>query len=65
MKYEIELGSDDVKDILAAYLTGKFRKTIEAADLVIETKSAQNYKSTWEGGAGWRCRVDMTTPPDA
>ena len=56
MKIEIELTEEDLKQLVLEHLTSLLNKTIKIEDVIIETKSKQNYKSEWES-ASYRARV--------
>lgn len=57
MNLEITLTADDLKILVRNELERRLGEiTLEPADVKIETKSAQNYKSEWET-AHFRARV--------
>lgn len=48
MQIEIMLTRDDLKQIIADYISNRVGYDIEADKVTIETKSKQNFKSEWE-----------------
>lgn len=52
MKLFIELGEEDVKKLVLAELQRRLGEvTLDIKNVVIQTKSKQNYKSEWETAA--------------
>lgn len=59
MKVDIVLDEDDLKRLILEKLredTGLGTK-LTLQDISIQTKSRQNYKSEWKGGAGFKATV--------
>lgn len=51
MKFKIEVDEKTVRTALREYLEEKYGVKIPDAELVIEVKSKQNYRSEWEPAA--------------
>lgn len=56
-KVQIEIDEATLKRLVHQYLERQVGVSLEEKDIVIETKSKQNYKSEWESAA-FRARVD-------
>lgn len=48
MKIKIEINEQDVKRLIAEYIEERTGNPVEEKDVVIYTKSKQNYRSEWE-----------------
>ncbi len=59
MKIEVELTEYDLKRLVIDRLSATLNVSLEESDIIIETKSKQNYKSEWETAA-FRARVVRT-----
>jgi len=63
MKIQIELTEKDLRRLVLEEIRRKTGvESLTETDVSIETKSKQNYKSEWEGGAGFRARVEKEIP---
>jgi hypothetical protein len=60
MKAQIELSQEDIYKAINQYIEQHLQITINPSDVVIETKSKQNYKSEWEVAA---IRASFTSTP--
>lgn len=58
-KIQIEIDETTLKRLVRDYLGRQIGAEISEKDIIIETKSKQNYKSEWESAA-FRARVDKT-----
>lgn len=53
----IEVDENTVKSLVRQYLERQIGAELEDEDIIIETKSKQNYRSEWES-ASFRAKVD-------
>ncbi len=51
MKIRVEISETDLKKIVVQYISDKTGQMIDVKDVIVETKSKQNYKSEWETAA--------------
>lgn len=61
MKVRIELTEKDLRRLVLHEIRtrlGDYGSQISETDVSIETKSNQNWKAEWEGGAGFRARLE-------
>ena len=62
MKVQIEIDENELRAIVLDYIRARFRtEEIDPADVAIEVKSKNNYRSEWERAA-FRARVDKVVP---
>lgn len=48
MKITVEISEDDIKKIIVKHLGNVMEGALKPENVIIETKSKQNYKSEWE-----------------
>lgn len=60
VKVRIEVDQAKLKELVLEYLREQVNFPLTEKDVKIETKSAQNYRSEWESGAGFRAVVEKS-----
>lgn len=61
MQIVVELSEAEIRGILAEFINTNFNVEVKGADLPIESKSKQNYKSEWETAAiRVKCTISST-----
>lgn len=48
MTIKIDISEQDIKNILAKYISEQIGNPVDATKICIEVKSKQNFKSEWE-----------------
>jgi predicted nucleic-acid-binding protein len=48
MKALIELSQEDIYEAIVEFIQNRLDFSIDSKDVIIETKSKQNYKAEWE-----------------
>lgn len=62
MRATINLSQEEIYEAINEYIQSRLEFSINSKDVLIETKSKQNYKSEWETAA---IRASFTTEPKA